>query len=52
MAVAQRMSEQEYETFVQAHPDGQWELHDGEAGDELEASRRHLRTRAYVAKST
>jgi Uma2 family endonuclease len=30
MAVAQqRMTEQEYEAFVWAHPDAQWELHDG-----------------------
>jgi Uma2 family endonuclease len=30
MAVAQqRVSEREYEAFVQAHPDGQWELHNG-----------------------
>ena len=29
MAVAQRMSEQEYEAFVWANPDAKWELHDG-----------------------
>ena len=29
MAVAQKMSEQEYEAFALVHPDGQWELHDG-----------------------
>src|SRR5215208_5708356 len=29
MAVAQRMSEEQYQQFVLAQPDGQWELHDG-----------------------
>ena len=29
MAVAQRMSEQEYEAFVLSGVEGQWELHDG-----------------------
>ena len=29
MAVAQRMSEEQYQQFVSAQPDGQWELHDG-----------------------
>ena len=29
MAVAQRMSEVQYQQFVSAQPDGQWELHDG-----------------------
>ena len=29
MAVAQRMSEEQYQRFVLAQPDGQWELHDG-----------------------
>jgi Uma2 family endonuclease len=29
MAVAQKVSVQEYEVFALAHPDGQWELHNG-----------------------
>ena len=29
MAVAQRMSEEQYRQFVLAQPEGQWELHDG-----------------------
>jgi Uma2 family endonuclease len=29
MAVAQRMSDEQYQQFVLAQPDGQWELHDG-----------------------
>ena len=29
MAVAQRMSVEDYEQFVLSHPDGAWELHDG-----------------------
>jgi Uma2 family endonuclease len=29
MAIAQRMSEEAYQEFVLAHPDGRWELHDG-----------------------
>jgi Uma2 family endonuclease len=29
MAVAQKLSEQEYLEFVLSHPEGQWELHDG-----------------------
>jgi Uma2 family endonuclease len=29
MAVAQRMSEEQYQQFVLAQPNGQWELHDG-----------------------
>ena len=39
MAVAQRMSEEQYQQFVLAQPDGQWELHDGrlveKPGDDL-----------------
>jgi Uma2 family endonuclease len=42
MAVAQRMSEQDYETFVQSHPDGQWELHDGVLVEKPGMSWRHL----------
>jgi Uma2 family endonuclease len=30
MAVAQHVSEQEYQNFVRSHPDGLWELHDGQ----------------------
>src|SRR5829696_270670 len=29
MAVEQRISEEQYQQFVLAQPDGQWELHDG-----------------------
>ena len=42
MAVAQRMTEQEYETFVQSHPDGQWELHDGVLVEKPGMTWRHL----------
>jgi Uma2 family endonuclease len=42
MAVAQRMSEQEYETFVQSHPGGRWELHDGVLVEKPGMSWRHL----------
>ena len=42
MAVAQRMSEQEYERFVESHPDGQWELHDGVLVEKPGMSWRHL----------
>ena len=42
MAVAQRMSEQEYEAFVESHPDGQWELHDGVLVEKPGMSWRHL----------
>ena len=41
MAVAQRMSEQEYELFVQSHPDGQWELHDGVLVEKLRMGAEH-----------
>jgi Uma2 family endonuclease len=42
MAVAQRMSEQEYELFVASHPDGQWELHHGVLVEKPGMSWRHL----------
>jgi Uma2 family endonuclease len=42
MAVAQRMTEQEYEDFVLSHPDGQWELHDGVLVEKPGMSWRHL----------
>ena len=42
MAVAQRMTEQDYENFVQTHPDGQWELHDGVLVEKPGMSWRHL----------
>ena len=29
MAIEQRISEEQYQQFVLAQPDGQWELHDG-----------------------
>ncbi|MFN8592287.1 MAG: Uma2 family endonuclease [Thermomicrobiales bacterium] len=42
MAVAQRMSEQEYEAFVGSGVDGQWELHDGRLVEKPGMSWRHL----------
>jgi Uma2 family endonuclease len=42
MSVAQRISEQEYETFVRANPDGLWELHDGRLVEKPGMSWKHL----------
>lgn len=42
MAVAQRMSEQEYEAFVGSGVEGQWELHDGMLVEKPGMSWRHL----------
>ena len=42
MAVAQRMTEQEYASFVQSHPDGLWELHDGVLVEKPGMSWKHL----------
>ncbi len=42
MAVAQRMSEQEYEAFVLSGAEGQWELHDGVLVEKPGMSWRHL----------
>ena len=41
MAVAQKMSEQEYEAFVLANQDGFWELHDGVLVEKPGMSWRH-----------
>jgi Uma2 family endonuclease len=42
MAVAQRMSEQEYQAFVLSNPDGLWELHDGRLVEKPGMSWKHL----------
>jgi Uma2 family endonuclease len=42
VAVAQRMSEQEYEDFVLSGVDGQWELHDGMLVEKPGISWKHL----------
>ena len=42
MAVAQRMSEQEYEDFVLSGVEGHWELHDGVLVEKPGMSWRHL----------
>ncbi len=42
MAVAQQMSEQEYQTFVRSNPDGLWELHDGRLVEKPGMSWKHL----------
>ena len=49
MAVAQRMSEQEYEDFVQSHPDGRWELHDGVLMGKPGKSWRNLNVESVLA---
>jgi Uma2 family endonuclease len=42
MAVAQRMTEQEYEEFVLSRVEGLWELHDGVLVEKPGMSRKHL----------
>jgi Uma2 family endonuclease len=42
MAVAQRMSEQEYQDFVLSGVEGHWELHDGVLVEKPGMSWRHL----------
>ena len=42
MAVAQRMSEQEYEDFVLSGVEGLWELHDGVLVEKPGMSWKHL----------
>jgi Uma2 family endonuclease len=41
MAVAQRMSEEQYRQFVLAQPNGQWELHDGRLVEKPAMTFRH-----------
>ena len=41
MAVAQRMSEEQYQQFVSAQPDGHWELHDGRLVEKPGVTFRH-----------
>jgi Uma2 family endonuclease len=41
MAVAQRMSEEQYQQFVLAQPNGQWELHDGRLVEKPAMTFRH-----------
>ena len=41
MAVEQRISEEQYQQFVLARPDGQWELHDGRLVEKPGVTFRH-----------
>jgi len=41
MAVEQRISEEQYQQFVLAQPDGQWELHDGRLVEKPVVTFRH-----------
>ena len=41
MAVEQRTSEEQYQQFVSAQPDGQWELHDGRLVEKPVVTFRH-----------
>jgi Uma2 family endonuclease len=41
MAVAQRMSVEDYEQFVLSHPDGAWELHDGNLVERIRMGLEH-----------
>jgi Uma2 family endonuclease len=42
VAVAQKLTEQDYIEFVLSHPEGQWELHDGVLVEKPGMSWRHL----------
>ena len=49
MAVAQRMSEQEYLEYALSQPDGRWELHDGVLVEKPGMSWKHGQIPAFLA---